>query len=160
MITRTVILSAILQSTIGHFLPAQSGINDIQVLKGSCDATSHTAEGPLNSDLTKRESKFYCDSAIISFFSDSESHIMIQFSQKESRHSPILGFSGRVDAAGITMQVDNVYLTPGEPTTVSEGVCQLYFKNRHMVNIMCGMKVDETGRRTVAVVLFNAAPGQ
>jgi len=34
------------------------------------------------------------------------------------------------------------------------------FENRHMSGIVCGMKVDETGRRTTAIVEFNAAPEQ
>jgi hypothetical protein len=58
------------------------------------------------------------------------------------------------------MQVDSVYLSPGESTTVSDGACKFFFQNRHITGIVCGMKVDETGRRTTAVVTFNAAPGQ
>ena len=34
-----------------------------------------------------------------------------------------------------------------------------FFKNRHMSGIFCGIKVDETGRRTTAMVSFNAAAG-
>ena len=58
------------------------------------------------------------------------------------------------------MSVDHAYLTAGTPTTVSDGVCKFFFKNRHMSGIFCGIKVDETGRRSTAVVTFNAAPGQ
>jgi hypothetical protein len=86
---------------------------------------------------------------------------MIQFAQKESHHGPILGFSGRVNNNdGITMSVDRVYLTAGAPTTVSDGGCKFFFRNRHMSGIFCGIIVDETGRRTAAVVAFNATPGQ
>ena len=56
------------------------------------------------------------------------------------------------------MSVDHVYLTPGPPTTVSDGGCKFFFKNRHMSAIVCGIKVDETGRRTTAIVAFTAAP--
>ena len=133
---------------------------NVQVLTGTCEPSSHTAEGPLGADLTKRQSRFYCDSAVITFFDDYKGHVMIQFAQKEAHHTPILGFAGRVEDDGITMALDHVYLTPGSPTTVSDGWCKFFFKNRHMSGIFCGMKVDETGRRTTASVSFDPMPGQ
>lgn len=134
--------------------------SDIEIVSGTCGPSSHTAEGPLGADLTKRQSRFYCDSAVITFFDDYKGHVLIQFAQKESHHGPILGFSGKVNDDGIMMSVDHVYLMAGVPTTVSDGACKFFFKNRRMSGIFCGMKVDETGRRTTAVVVFNAAPGQ
>ena len=116
---------------------------DIQIVDGACDPASHTAEGPIGADLTKRRSKFYCDSAVITFFDNYNSHILIQFSQKESHHSQILGFGGIVDSEGVTMQVDHVYFSPGHATTVSDGWCKFFFKGRHMSEIFCGIKVDE-----------------
>jgi hypothetical protein len=132
----------------------------MQIVNGSCDPSSHTAEGPLGADLTKRRSRFFCDSAVIMFFDDYKGHVMIQFVQKEAHHAPILGFAGKVDDDGIMVALDHVYLTPGQPTTVSDGWCKFFFKNRHMSGIFCGMAVDETGRRTTASVEFNPLPGQ
>jgi len=114
-----------------------------QVVSGTCEASSHTAEGPLGTDLTKRQSRFYCNSAVISFFDDYKGHVLIQFSQKESHHGPILGFAGKVDDNGIIMSVDHVYLAAaGPPTTASEGGCKFYFKDRHMSGIACGVRPD------------------
>ena len=137
----------------------------MQTVNGTCDSTSHTAEGPIDGDLTKRQSKFYCDSAVITFLDDYTGHVLIQFSQKESHHSPILGFGGRIEArqpadVGTMVQVDHVYLVPGQAATVSDGSCKFFFKNQKMSGIMCGMKVDETGRRTTAIVVFNVSPDQ
>jgi hypothetical protein len=160
MIYRVAILSAVLLAAMGLTIRAYAGASDVQVVNGTCDSSSHTAEGPLGSDLTKRQSRFYCDSAVITFFDDYKGHVMIQFAQKESHHSPTLGFAGRVEDDGIMMQVDSVYLEPGQATTVSDGSCKFFFKKPHLTNIVCGMKVDESGRRTTAVVVFNAAPGQ
>ena len=87
-------------------------------------------------------------------------HVMIQFPQKEAHHTPILGFAGKVEDDGIMMALDHVYLTEGQATTVSDGWCKFFFKNHHMSGTFCGMKVDETGSRTTAVVVFNPAPGQ
>jgi regulator of extracellular matrix RemA (YlzA/DUF370 family) len=137
---------------------AQPG--DIHIVTGSCGQNSHTAEGSLGEDLTKRQSRFFCDAAIITFFDDYKGHVMVQFVQKEAHHTPILGFAGRMEEDGIMMNLDHVYLVAGQPTTVSEGWCKFFFKNRHMSGIFCGMKVDETGRRTTAVVVFDPAPGQ
>lgn len=126
----------------------------VQVIKGECGPASNTAEGPLDSDLAKRTSKFFCNEAVITTFADS--HVLIDFTQKDAHHSPILGFSGHLNNSGDLMKVENVYLMSGDPTTVSDGSCQLFFKDRHLTGIGCGMKVDEMGRRTVAIVVFNA----
>jgi hypothetical protein len=165
MIYRVAILSAVFLAGMGLKIPAYAGVSNIQIVNGTCDSTSHTAEGPLGSDLTKRQSRFYCNSATIAFFDDYPGHVMIQFVQNESHHSPTLGFAGRIESRqpgddGTMIQVNSVYLTPGEATTVSDGSCELFFKDQQLSGIFCGMKVDETGRRTVAIVVFNVAPGQ
>lgn len=145
------------------WLPVQAQMNlpnHLDVVDGRCASSSHLAEGPLGSDLTKRQSRFYCDSAVITFFGDYKGHVMVQFAQKESHHSPILGFAGRVADDGIMMAIDHVYLTPSQATTVSDGRCKFFFRRRDMTGIFCGMYVDETDRRTTAVVSFDAAPSQ
>ncbi len=158
---RMIAISAALLGGVWLTVTAYAGPpNDIEVVNGICAASSHTAEGPLGADLTKRQSRFYCDSAAITFFDDYKGHVMVQFAQKKSNHSPILGFAGRVEDDGIMMVVDHVYLASGQATTVSDGWCKFFFKNRHMSGIFCGMKVDETGRRTTAAVVFNPTPGQ
>jgi hypothetical protein len=127
----------------------------IQMVNGICDPSSHAAEGPLGADLTKRQSRFYCNSAVIMFFDDYKGHVLIQFAQKESHHGPILGFSGKAEDDGVMMSVDHAYLTVGTPKTVSDGACKFFFKNRRMSGIFCGLNVDETGRRTTAMVSFD-----
>jgi hypothetical protein len=120
MIYRAVAISAALLCGVWLPVPAYAAPpSRIEVVNGTCDPSSHTAEGPLGADLTKRQSRFYCDSAAITFFDDYKGHVMVQFAQKESHHSPILGFAGRVEDDGIMMAVDHVYLAPGQATTVS-----------------------------------------
>ena len=51
-------------------LPTHAQVGNVQTVNGTCDSTSHTAEGPIDSDLTKRQSRFYCDSAVITFLDD------------------------------------------------------------------------------------------
>jgi hypothetical protein len=162
---RLAVLGTILLAGMAFTIPAYAGVSNIQVVNGTCSSSSNTAEGPLDSDLTKRQSRFYCDTAAITFFDDYTGHVLINFSQKESKHSLILGFAGRIETsqpgdAGTMMQVYSVYLGTGEATTVSDGWCKLFFKDQQLSGIGCGMKVDETGRRTTAVVVFNAEPGQ
>ena len=133
---------------------------NIHIVRGSCNADSHTAEGPIDTDLSGRRSRFFCDTAVVSMFSDYKGHVMVQFAQKASHHGPLLGFAGRLDDDGQMMTLQHVYLTPSVATTVSEGYCKFFFKNRHMEGIFCGMKVDETGQRTTAIIGFDAAPSQ
>jgi hypothetical protein len=131
-----------------------------EFVAGKCSAKSHTAEGPIGSDLTKRQSRFFCDTAIIMFLDDYPGHVLINFLERRSNHTTPLGFAGRVDSSGQLMEVEHVYLQSGYQTTVSEGFCKFFFRRRHMTDIVCGMKVDEVGRRTAAIVSFEAAPGQ
>jgi hypothetical protein len=161
---RKFILLVVTYATLSFPARAQTGGN-IHIVNGTCDSTSHTAEGPIDSDLTKRQSKFYCDSAVITFLDDYTGHVMIQFSQKASHHSPSLAFAGRIQKnqpgdVGTIVQLDHVYLEPGEATTVSDGACKIFMKAQKMSAIACGIKVDETGRRTTAIVAFNVSPDQ
>jgi hypothetical protein len=70
MIYRVAVLSAVLLAAMGFANPAYAGASDVQVVNGTCDSSSHTAEGSLGSDLTKQQSRFYCDSAVITFFDE------------------------------------------------------------------------------------------
>jgi hypothetical protein len=160
-ICRVIAIIAALQGSVWFLVSAHAGPPPgLEVVKGTCRPSSHTAEGPLGADLTKRQSRFYCNSAVITFFDDYNGHVMIQFTEKESHNSPILGFAGKVENGGIIMDVNHIYFLRGKPTTASYGLCKFYFKNRHMSEIFCGAYVDETGRRTDAVVAFDAVPGQ
>jgi hypothetical protein len=127
---------------------------DTQLLNGHCGPESHTAEGALGSDLRLRQSKFFCDAAIITHFHDRHGHLMIQFSERRSHHSQMLGFAGTVDSDGIMMPVDHVFFSPGEPTNIKVGVCKFFFKNRIIDQIFCGISLDEEDRRTTAVITF------
>jgi hypothetical protein len=133
---------------------------DTQIINGSCGAESHIAEGRIGEDLSKRQARFFCDSAVISFFDRHDEKVMIQFSQKESHHGAILGFAGKMESDGHMMDVERVYLEPSVATPVEEGRCKIFFKGKNMSGIFCGAKIDEGSRRTVPIVAFNAAPGQ
>ena len=165
MVYRMAILSTVLVAGVGTTTSAHAGVSNVQIVNGTCKSASNTAEGPPGSDLTKRQSRFYCDAAAITFFDDYPGHVLINFSEKESQHSPILGFAGRIEASrpgevGTMMQVSNVYLATGQATLVSDGWCKLFLNGQQLSGIECSIRVDETGRRTVANVTFDVSPGQ
>lgn len=137
-------------------LPAISGeVNDIQIVKGKCTAQSHIAEGPINADLTKRQSRFFCDSVAITFFDESSSHIMLTFLDSKSHTSKHIGYGGIMDSDGQFLNVKNVYL--GENSyPVEEGICKVSFKKKQLDSIVCGAPIDQGQRRTVPVVVFEA----
>lgn len=151
------LLIALICSFVSGLAAAQT---DVQTVVGRCSNRSHVAEGPIGDDLTKRQSRFFCDIAVIAFFDQTNTHVMIQFSQKESHHGAILGFAGDVARDGKMMTVTKVYLTAGQATEVSDGNCKFFFSGRHMSGIFCGAKIDEGDRRTVVIVAFDAASGQ
>lgn len=101
-IVKQIALALTLTATMFFCLNAHAqmpGPENIDVVTGFCDPSSHTAEGPIGSDLTKRQSRFYCNTAAIIFFPDYKGHVMVQFTQKEAHHGAGLGFAGRLDSA-------------------------------------------------------------
>jgi len=136
-------------------------LKGVQVVRGVCRPASHTAEGPINSDLTKRQSRFFCDTAVIGFFDDDHKRVMVQFVEKKSKRGQLLGYAGLMDDAGVIMDVQRAYLAGNsEPIAVSSGFCKFFFKKPYMSGIACGMAFDEDNRKTTAIVQFDAAPGQ
>ena len=137
-------------------------VKDIQIVNGKCASKSHIAEGKIGTDLTKRQSKFFCDSAVISFFDNGNRHIMIQFAESQSVTNSQLGFAGLMEDDGRTLDVTSVYLggTKIQGSDLVDSVCKLDFQGKHMTQIFCGAAIDQQGRRTVPFVLFNAAPDQ
>ena len=130
---------------------------DLTILKGRCAPESHIAEGAIGEDLTKRRSSFFCDSVVISVFSDNPKHVMIQFADSKSNHARQIGYAGMMDNGEI-MNVYNVYLEPGEPIPVADGACKFFFMKQDISGIACGAKIDQLGRRIVPIVTFDAGP--
>lgn len=135
---------------------ANANFRDLpEVIKGRCASPSHVASGLLTEDLTKKRSRFFCDSALIMTFDEAGNHKLIQFVDSQSNHSRILGFGGLMEDGG-TLAVKNVYLETARSTAVSEGACRIFYDGGKIRNIVCGAKVDEGTRRTVPVVTFEA----
>jgi len=156
--TRKIIQLAVTGMALLIMAPAgvHAQANHPEVVSGTCNPISHTAEGKIGADLKKHRSQVYCDTAVITPLGDYRGHLLVQFSEKEPHHAPPLGFAGRMEPKD-TMQVEHVYLQPGIPTTVSDGECQFFWSDdrKRLIGISCGMKLDKDGRRTVAFVAFD-----
>jgi hypothetical protein len=139
--------------------PCSAELKDVHFIEGKCGKGSHIAEGRIGEDLTKRQSRFFCDYAVIAFFDNNNQHIMVQFSESQSHNNILLGFAGIMSEDGQILYVSRVYLG-NKQIQVPEGYCKFFFKNKHMSGIACGAPVDEGDRRTVPVVEFHASPGQ
>jgi hypothetical protein len=129
------------------------------VVNGQCTAESHIAEGAIGDDLTKRQSRFFCDSAVITVFGENKfpKNVMVQFVETKSTHDPQIGYAGQMDDENI-LNVFNVYLEAGRPPSkASDGACKFFYNGDALSSMACGAKIDEAGRRTVPIVVFNAA---
>jgi hypothetical protein len=145
-----------------HAFPVQPQSDGIgyQIIQGKCDpSVSNVVEGPIDSTLTGQGLPFFCDMATVISFADHKGHVLVDFSQHGPQPIPLLGFGGTLDEDGVMMQVDNVYLSSSKGADVVEGVCKFFYQDQHISNIACGMRLDEGGHSTVAVVQFDAAPG-
>jgi hypothetical protein len=132
--------------------------NQTSFLKGQCAAESHIAEGAVGDDLTKRQSRFFCDSVVITVFGQNvfPKHVMVQFVETKAVHGRQIGYAGQMSDENI-LDVANVYLEEGRPSKASDGACKFFYSGRDISSIACGAKIDQSGRRTVPVVLFDAA---
>lgn len=148
---------------LGYASPAQAASTDpafsgLKIINGSCTANSHTAEGPIGADLTARQSRFFCDSVAVIFFSDAPDHVMVTFSEKKAHRVEPIAFAGKASSDGILVDVSSLYLRPGIRMPITEGGCKFFFRDhgRVLKEIFCGAKFDEDGRRTTAVIAFEA----
>lgn len=128
-------------------------VREMRTLKGKCTKESHIAEGEFGTDLTKRQSRFFCDSAVVAFFDKSRQHLLIQFMETKSETTSIVGFGGFLQAEGKAMNVSRVYLGQ-DLFHVTEGECIFFFDQGPPFSIACGAPIDRGRRRTVAIVSF------
>ncbi len=80
-----------------------------RIIKGECGPESHIADGRIGEDPSKKESRFFCNSAVIITFSDDPKHRLIEFVQSKSEHAPQIGYGGLMEDAEM-MTVRNIYL--------------------------------------------------
>ena len=137
----------------GLIVPADAqDLSSTQIYNGQCTTLSHIAEGGVNEDLTKRRSRYFCDTAVISILDDNLNRVMVQFSEKRSHHGQPIAFAGiRV---GRDLKVERVYLTPGTPIFVTEGTCSFFFDKDRLSDAVCGAEIIEEDRKTVVVAIF------
>jgi len=128
-----------------------------EIIKGRCASPSHVASGLVTEDLTKKRSRFFCDSAIIMTFDEAGRHKLIQFVDSNANHSRTLGFGGLMEEKAM-LAVKTVYLETARSTLASEGACKIFYDGERIRDIVCGAKIDEGDRRTVPIVTFKAAP--
>ncbi|MCS6625438.1 hypothetical protein N0B44_21225 [Roseibacterium beibuensis] len=125
----------------------------VQTLSGACGPDSRVAEGSADSDLSTRRSRFFCNSAVISFTRITDGRVMIQFSERERQSTSILGFAGQA-IGGDLIQVDAVYLG-AEVLVPQEGMCKLFYDDSFQVTgASCGARIEGGGRVTVPIVSF------
>jgi hypothetical protein len=130
------------------------------IVAGECTEDSHVAEGPAGADLTQRQSRFFCDSAVISLVRITDRRLMVQFVEKGREiQTSIIGFAGEITDDDVVV-LDRVYLD-GAPLTPSEGYCKFFYDDEHhLKDVVCGAMVDYGDRRVVPVVSFSASVDQ
>lgn len=128
---------------------------DMTVYNGVCTEQSHIAEGQQGEDLTKRQSRVYCDTAVLTRFPNNPRHVMINFAQKQSHTGQPIGFAGTLQPDGIMVQVDRVYLTPSVPLPVTDGACKLFTNGRQVTDVFCAAAIDTGQRRTSAILALH-----
>lgn len=157
---RKVALGACIAVLSFAMLSSAEELREMRMINGVCEPSSHIAEGPIGADLTKRQSRFFCDAAIIGFFGRSKTHTLVQFSEKGSHHGQIIGYAGDMPEGQNILTVDHVYLTQAVATPVTEGYCKFFYKATRLSGISCGAKIDEGNRRTVPIIAFDVTPQQ
>ena len=123
------------------------------IFTGTCGRESFIAEGPIGSDLTKRQSRFFCDSAVVTLDIE-QGRGLFQFAEKRSNATPGLGFSGPFSGER-TFSLDTVYFNSAEKEPAAEGLCGIEMgRGGKPSRIYCVVTSDHGGRRAVARVEF------
>ncbi|MCJ2099465.1 hypothetical protein [Methylobacterium sp. E-046] len=129
------------------------------ILDGACTQSSHTAEGMRGEDLTKRQSRFSCNSVVIMNPNNDPSRVLMTFATKgsDSALNSMIGFAGDFDGPDM-IQVRRIYIEGGQAQTVDDGACKIFRKNGQISGFSCGAMVDKAKRRIVRIVGFDVKP--
>ena len=122
---------------------------DTKIVHGACQAESSVTNGG-------KKTAYTCDNAVFSFFDNQNSHVMIQFAKKGDGSVPLLGFAGAMEKDGVTLDVDRIYLRPGEAQPAQKASCKLSFGPPNITGISCSGQAAQSALR----VVFKADPGQ
>jgi hypothetical protein len=154
---RSLLLAGAAVLAIGGAAKADQPL-ETTIIHGHCAGGSHSANGLVTDDLTQRESRYFCDSAIVESFGPSAghpNHMLIAFSDSHTTHS-LLSFGATMLDDQNSAEVSHVFLVPGVVTEVTEGGCKVYFEGEKVTGIFCGAKIDNGHHRDVRIVVFDA----
>jgi hypothetical protein len=125
------------------------------MIDGKCLDSSHVASGHIGEDLTKFQSRFYCDSVIIMDVNGDPNHKLVQFTNSRANHQSILGFGGLMEGK-LVMIVKSVFLEIGRALVPNDGACRFFYKGETISAVVCGAQIDEGKFRTVPLVQFES----
>jgi hypothetical protein len=124
------------------------------ILDGDCIQSSHTAEGMRGEDLTKRQSRFFCNSVVLMNPKDDPTRVLMTFVDKGSDQNTMIGFAGDFDGPDM-VKVRRIYVGGGPAQTVDDGACKIFRKNGQISAFSCGAMIDKAERRIVRIVGFD-----
>ena len=144
---------------LGFIHPAFAQSPNMISLEGSCTEQSHIAEGSQGADPTQRQSRYFCDTVVISMNPQSGA-VMFQFADKRSRHQRPIGFAGTMSEPNM-LTIERVYIEPRIALVPNEGYCRLFFPDgaaqgrlSKISSVVCGAQIDQQDRRIVPVIAF------
>ena len=117
------VFSGVLLAALWASARSNAVADDTTIVKGQCAPESHIAEGAIGDDLTKRQSRFFCDAG--------------------GYH--LIGYPGMMEDTEI-MNVSSVYLESGQSTPVSEGFHQSGHQIRPLVLMAAPVRERRPGR--------------
>jgi hypothetical protein len=136
------------------------GADSLRATDGQCTAVSHIAEGPADSDLTRRQVPFRCDNMVTSMVDGQPGHFMATFGEKRAVPVRMLAFGGFFVGGGEpVMEVKHVYFEPGVQTAADEGLCKFFMDGGHIKSVMCGAVSVKNGWKKAAVIVFEVRAG-
>lgn len=141
-----------LTSLMGPSAASAQGTGGPEMMKGRCTPKSHVAEGRIGEDLTKRQSRFFCDTVMV-VPNQSEGSILITFLEAGSPARPQIAFAGAMPEPQM-VQVQRLYLEPGKPSAVTDGACKFFPKRGKTRDVFCGAVIDQGDHRTVWSIVF------
>jgi hypothetical protein len=120
---------------------------------GQCGVNSHIAQGRKSEDLSKLESRYFCDQAIVGSEDGTDDHVRITFKKDGQTISPVIAVIG-VKKDGDMIHLRDI-LMGSQRAEVNDGACRFFYtKKRQMTDIVCSATFDQGEQRTVSVIAF------
>lgn len=147
-------LTAVLPTTMAR-AQEDDGLESLGIhsYDGRCTEDSRIAVGPADEDLAPYRKPYACDFAVVAITNAETGRMLVQFLNNDSSTGDIVGFGGLLQGRDF-MEVDGIYLTPGERLTPVGASCKFFLDGEKLTGVVCGGRVEMGDQAAAPIIAF------